>query len=99
MLSSYPPKADRFSKSDTDLGPKAVIERREVNHCGLYGIGLKIDVFSPHEVLKVIDLRDVSGKPAPPGAIKVLDVLLSVDGMCVENVSFDGALPLALRFF
>ena len=74
--------------------PEAMVERRTVRHCGLYGIGLKIDVLCPHEVLKVIDLRDAYGDPAPPGAVNVSDVLLSVNGKSVENVCSKYCLPL-----
>ena len=63
----------------------AIVEKREDKQCGVFGIGLKIDVLSPHEVLKVIDLRDANGDSAPMGIVSVSDVLLSVDGQTVEN--------------
>ena len=69
-----------------DLRIDAMVQRREVRHRGVFGIGLKIDVLSPHEVLKIIDLRDELGKPVPAGTVKVSDILVSVDGKAVENV-------------
>ena len=70
-----------------DAPVHALAEQRQVRSLGVYGIGLKIDVLSPHEVLKVIDLRDALGNPAPEGTVRVSDVLLAVDGKSVENVS------------
>jgi hypothetical protein len=63
----------------------AIVETREEKRCGVFGIGLKIDVLSPHEVLKIMDLRDANGNPAPRGAVNVSDVLLAVDGQSVED--------------
>ncbi len=70
-----------------DAPVHALAEQRQVRSLGVYGIGLKIDVLSPHEVLKIMDLRDALGNPAPAGTVCVSDVLLAVDGKSVENVS------------
>ncbi len=69
-----------------DLPVHALVEQRGVRSQGVFGIGLKIDVLSPHVVLKVMDLRDSLGNPAPADTVCVSDVLLAVDGKSVENV-------------
>lgn len=72
------------SDSEGMSSSTAMVERRQVNQCGVYGIGLKIDVSPPHEVLKVLDLQDAHGRPSS-GVLHIGDVLLSVDGTSVEN--------------
>ena len=69
-----------------DVPVHALVEQRGVRSHGVFGIGLKIDVLSPHAVLKVMDLRDSLGNPAPAKTVCVSDVLLAVDGKSVENV-------------
>jgi hypothetical protein len=69
-----------------DVPVHALVEQRGVRSQGVFGIGLKIDVLSPHEILKVMDLRDSLGNPAPADTVCVSDVLLAVDGKSVENV-------------
>ena len=69
-----------------DVPVHALVEQRGVRSHGVFGIGLKIDVLSPHAVLKVMDLRDSLGNPAPANTVCVSDVLLAVDGKSVENV-------------
>jgi len=51
------------------------------------------------QVLKIIDLQDASGNPAPVGAVNVSDILLSVDGQSVENVSTTLSIALSRIVF
>jgi len=45
-----PGSAFRERHDSQTADSNAWVERRDVEHCGVYGIGLKIDVLSPHEV-------------------------------------------------
>jgi hypothetical protein len=48
-----------------DVPVHALVEQRGVRSQSVFGIGLKIDVLSPHAVLKVMDLRDSLGNRRP----------------------------------